>query len=65
MRDTSEWAATPALGYAARMISLCVLIFLAMIAFVFWIGGMVEKPAAIAASTAPEPVPPPSPAVIT
>ena len=69
MRDTSEWAATPALGYAARMISLCVLIFLAMIAFVFWIGGMVEKPAAIASG--PEPrdgaprVAPPQPGLVT
>jgi hypothetical protein len=44
MRDTSEWAATPALGYAAKMISACVLIFLAMIAFIFWVGGLVEKP---------------------
>ena len=34
MRDTSEWAATPALGFAAQMISLCVFIFLAMIAFI-------------------------------
>jgi hypothetical protein len=44
MRDTSQWAATPALGYAAKMISACVLIFLGMIAFIFWLGGLVEKP---------------------
>src|SRR5690606_31531700 len=43
MRDTSPWAATPALGYAARVISACVLIFLGMIAFIFWLGGLVEK----------------------
>ena len=24
MRDTSQWAATPALGYAAQLISVCV-----------------------------------------
>ena len=44
MRDTSEWAATPALGYAGVMISACVLIFLAIVSFVFWIGGLIEKP---------------------
>jgi cytochrome bd ubiquinol oxidase subunit I len=49
VRDTSEWAATPALGYAAKMISACVLIFLGMIAFIFWLGGLVEKPALVPA----------------
>jgi cytochrome bd ubiquinol oxidase subunit I len=48
MRDTSEWAATPALGYAAVVISTCVFIFLGMIAFIFWLGGLVEKPAIVA-----------------
>ena len=43
VRDSSEWAATPALGYAAQVISVCVLIFLGMIAFIFWLGGLVEK----------------------
>src|SRR3989454_748039 len=43
MEDTSKYAATPALGYAARMISLCVLIFLSLVAFVFWLGGLAEK----------------------
>ncbi|MGQ0815946.1 MAG: cytochrome ubiquinol oxidase subunit I [Gemmatimonadota bacterium] len=45
MRDTSLDAATPALGYAAVVISTCVLIFLGMIAFIFWVGGLVEKAA--------------------
>ncbi|MGH7461684.1 MAG: cytochrome ubiquinol oxidase subunit I, partial [Longimicrobiales bacterium] len=44
MRDTSPQAATPALGYAATVISSCVLIFLSLIAFIFWLGGLVEKP---------------------
>jgi len=44
MRDTSEWAATPALGYASQVISVCVLIFLGLVAFIFWIGGLAEKP---------------------
>ncbi len=43
MEDTSKYAATPALGYASRMISLCVLIFLGLVGFVFWLGGLAEK----------------------
>src|SRR6266498_2047531 len=43
MQDTSKYAATPALGYAAKMISACVLIFLSLVAFVFWLGGLAEK----------------------
>ena len=42
VRDTSDFAATPALGYAANMISLCVVIFLGMVAFIFWLGGLSE-----------------------
>ena len=44
VRDTSEWAATPALGFAAIVISACVLIFFALVAFIFWLGGLAEKP---------------------
>jgi hypothetical protein len=43
MEDTSKYAATPALGYASRMISLSVLIFLSLVGFVFWLGGLAEK----------------------
>src|SRR5205809_112877 len=43
VQDTSKYAATPALGYASKMISLCVLIFLSLVAFVFWLGGLAEK----------------------
>jgi hypothetical protein len=45
LRDTSPEAFTPALGYAANMISLCVLIFLSLVAFIFWLGGLAEKAA--------------------
>jgi len=45
MRDTSEWAATPALGYAGTVISACVLLFLGMIGFIFWLGSLIEEPA--------------------
>jgi len=44
VRDTSQWAATPALGFAAQVISVCVIIFLGLIAFIFWLGGLVERP---------------------
>jgi cytochrome d ubiquinol oxidase subunit I len=55
MRDTSADAATPALGYAATIISTCVLIFLSLIAFIFWLGGLVEKPAPVV-KLEPQPV---------
>jgi cytochrome bd-type quinol oxidase subunit 1 len=45
MPDTSASAATPALGYAANMISVCVVIFLTMVAVIFWLGGLAEKAA--------------------
>ena len=43
LRDTSVDAATPALGFAANMISACVLIFLGLVAFIFWLGGLAER----------------------
>ncbi len=55
MRDTSPWAATPALGYAAVMISVCVVIFLGLISFIFWLGGLVEKPQLVPKSAPPRP----------
>jgi cytochrome bd-type quinol oxidase subunit 1 len=45
MRDTSPQAYTPALGYAANMISACVLIFLGLVAFIFWLGSLAEHAA--------------------
>jgi cytochrome bd ubiquinol oxidase subunit I len=62
MRDTSVDAATPALGYAAVVISACVLIFLGMISFVFWIGGMIVKPPPAGAPAVAPGSPPVSPA---
>jgi hypothetical protein len=44
IRDTSPQAFTPALGPAATMISVCVLIFLGLVGGIFWLGGLVEKP---------------------
>ncbi len=42
MRDTSDYAVTPALGYAANMITVCVVIFLSLVTFIFWLGGLAE-----------------------
>jgi len=52
IRDTSNEAATPALGYAAIVISGCVLIFFALVSFIFWLGGLAEKGAEEASSSA-------------
>ena len=46
IRDTSEYAATPALGYASVIISACVLIFFGLVAFIFWVGSLAEGRAA-------------------
>ena len=46
IKDTSDYAATPALGYAANMISICVIIFLSLVAFIFWLGSLAERVAA-------------------
>ncbi len=56
VRDTSASAATPALGYAAWVISACVLIFLSLVAFIFWLGGLAER-AVAKGTTIPVPVP--------
>jgi hypothetical protein len=57
IQDTSPWAATPALGYAATVISACVLIFLALVAFIFWLGNLAETSATKAPTFAhPAPV---------
>jgi len=73
MRDTSPQAFTPALGYAANMISICVLVFLGLVAFIFWLGSLAEHAAtpgtdvarvAQAAPSAPGVVPRPELAVV-
>jgi cytochrome bd-type quinol oxidase subunit 1 len=62
MRDTSTQAATPALGQAANMITACVVIFLGLVAFIFWLGGLAERATGkgrpvetVPASRAPQP----------
>ena len=53
IRDNSPWAATPALGYSAIVISSCVLIFFALVAFIFWLGSLAEKPVISSVGQAP------------
>jgi len=43
VRDTSEQAFTPALGPAATMISICVLLFFSLVGLIFWLGGLAER----------------------
>src|SRR5206468_2581490 len=55
MQDRSPDAATPALGFAANVITITTIIFFLMVMFIFWLGGLGEKGEAHA--PAPEPVP--------
>jgi cytochrome bd-type quinol oxidase subunit 1 len=43
LRDTSPEAVTPALGYAANMITAVAAIFLAFVVLIFWLGGLGER----------------------
>lgn len=43
MRDTSEYAYSPALGYAAAFMSLNTFVFCMLVAFIFWVATMGDK----------------------
>ena len=43
LRDTSAEAVTPALGYAANVITIVTIVFFALVMFIFWLGGLGEK----------------------
>ncbi len=43
MQDTSAGAFTPSIAYMGWTVSLIVIIFLALVAFVFWLAGLGEK----------------------
>jgi hypothetical protein len=53
VRDTSLEAFTPALGYAANVITVVTAVFLALVVFIFWLGGLGEKGKAEAQAAAP------------
>jgi cytochrome d ubiquinol oxidase subunit I len=42
MRDTSPGAYTPTLGFATNIVSITVIIFLGLLAFIFWLGSLDE-----------------------
>ncbi len=56
LRDTSVDAATPALGYAANVITVVTFTFFALVMFIFWLGGLSEKGKAGAHGHAPAPI---------
>jgi cytochrome bd ubiquinol oxidase subunit I len=43
VRDSSVEAVTPALGYAANMITTVTVVFFALVMFIFWLGGLSER----------------------
>ena len=43
LRDTSQYAFSPALGYASGIMSLCTFFFCMMVAFIFWVATMGDK----------------------
>jgi len=43
LRDTSEYAYSPALGYATALMSLNTFLFCLLLAFIFWVASMGEK----------------------
>jgi hypothetical protein len=43
LRDSSAEAVTPALGYAANIITLITIAFFGLVMFIFWLGGLGEK----------------------
>jgi len=53
MRDTSVEAVTPALGYAANVITTVTIVFFALVTFIFWLGGLGEKGKASGHASAP------------
>jgi cytochrome bd-type quinol oxidase subunit 1 len=54
IRDTSPDAFTPTLGYATQVVSVTVLVFFALIGFIFWLAGMSHRQSAEHAE-APDP----------
>ena len=54
VQDTSVDAFSPTLGFAAQVISVCVLLFIGLVGFIFWLGNLGQKIEVI------EPVPVPT-----
>ncbi|HXT65805.1 MAG TPA: cytochrome ubiquinol oxidase subunit I [Nitrospiraceae bacterium] len=43
LRDTSQYAFSPALGYASGIMALCTFLFCMIVAFIFWVATMGDK----------------------
>jgi hypothetical protein len=43
VRDTSQYAYSPALGYASGIMALCTFFFCMIVAFIFWVATMGDK----------------------
>jgi cytochrome bd ubiquinol oxidase subunit I len=43
LRDSSAEAVTPALGYAANVISIITIVFFALVTFIFWLGSLGDR----------------------
>ena len=56
MRDNSVDAVTPALGYAANVITIVTIVFFALVTFIFWLGGLGERGQAAGHAHAAAPV---------
>ena len=48
MRDSSQYAFSPALGYAATLMALNTFLFCMLVAFIFWVATMGDKAKAAA-----------------
>jgi cytochrome bd ubiquinol oxidase subunit I len=59
MQDRSPDALTPALGYAANVITITTILFFVMVMFIFWLGGLGEKGHAAAEAHGGHPAPAP------
>jgi cytochrome bd-type quinol oxidase subunit 1 len=57
IRDTSPDAFTPTLGFATQVVSVTVLLFFALIGFVFWITNLHERPDYAARNSGAPPAP--------
>jgi cytochrome bd ubiquinol oxidase subunit I len=51
VRDTSPYAFSPALGYAAGIMALCTFFFCMIVAFIFWVATMGDKAKASSVSS--------------
>jgi len=56
IRDTSPDAFTPTLGYATKVVSVTVIVFFALIGFIFWLASLSHR-AVVEVAPAPAPAP--------